>query len=297
MSVRYLLGSWVLILLFCHGSTYLPVVMWHGMGDSCCNPSSLGYIKKLIENEHNGTYVYSIMIGSSVISDTESGFFKNVNDQIDETCRKIKADPLLADGYHAVGFSQGGLFIRGLAQRCPDPPMKNLVSIGGPQQGVFGVPPCPAEGSKLCEYFRKILHTAAYASWIQNTLVQAEFWHDSIDIEDYKRGSVFLADINQENAINESYRSNLQQLEKLVMVMFLQDITIIPKESAWFGFYAPGQDQKLQTLQESSLYQEDRLGLKIMDRAGRLQFHAVDGQHLHFTDKWFLDTIVGPYFN
>ena len=38
------------------------------------------------------------------------------------------------DGYHAVGFSQGGLFIRGLAQRCPEPRIRSLVSIGGPQQ-------------------------------------------------------------------------------------------------------------------------------------------------------------------
>ncbi len=29
---------------------------------------------------------------------------------------------------------QGGQFLRAVAQRCPDPPMRNLVSIGGQHQ-------------------------------------------------------------------------------------------------------------------------------------------------------------------
>ena len=37
--------------------------------------------------------------------------------------------------YHIYDlYYKGGLFLRGLAQRCPHPPIKNLVSIGGPQQ-------------------------------------------------------------------------------------------------------------------------------------------------------------------
>ena len=28
-----------------HGADPVPVVIWHGMGDSCCNPSSMGSIK------------------------------------------------------------------------------------------------------------------------------------------------------------------------------------------------------------------------------------------------------------
>ena len=27
----------------------VPVVIWHGMGDSCCNPLSMGRIKEVIE--------------------------------------------------------------------------------------------------------------------------------------------------------------------------------------------------------------------------------------------------------
>ena len=37
-----------------------------------------------------------------------------------------------ANGYNAIGFSQGGQFLRGVAQKCPG--MKNLISFGGQHQ-------------------------------------------------------------------------------------------------------------------------------------------------------------------
>ena len=43
-----------------------PVVIWHGMGDSCCNPLSMGSIKKLIEQQVKGIYVNSLEIGNNV---------------------------------------------------------------------------------------------------------------------------------------------------------------------------------------------------------------------------------------
>ena len=56
--------------------------------------------------------------------------------------QKNQNDPNLANGYNGIGMSQGGLLIRGLAQRCPDPPMKNLVTYGAPSNGQFGIPDC-----------------------------------------------------------------------------------------------------------------------------------------------------------
>ena len=39
--------------------------------------------------------------------------------------------------YNALGFSQGGQFLRAVAQRCPQG-MKNLITFGGQHQGVYG---------------------------------------------------------------------------------------------------------------------------------------------------------------
>ena len=36
-------------------------------GDSCCNPLSMGSIKKMIEEDISGIYVLSLMIGKNVI--------------------------------------------------------------------------------------------------------------------------------------------------------------------------------------------------------------------------------------
>ena len=111
----------------------LPVVIWHGMGDSCCNPLSMGKIKEVIEGETNG-YVHSLKIGLTAIDDTINGFLKPVDKQVEMVCKQIAEDPQLANGYNALGFSQGGQFLRAVAQRCPEPPMKNLVTMGAQHQ-------------------------------------------------------------------------------------------------------------------------------------------------------------------
>lgn len=53
-------------------------------------------------------------------------------------------------------------FRRALVQRCPSPPVKNLISVGGQHQGVYGLPNCGALSSKTCDYIRRLLNHAAY---------------------------------------------------------------------------------------------------------------------------------------
>ena len=96
------------------------------------------------------------MIGGNLLVDTESGFFRDTNRQVREVCEKIQADPELAGGYNAIGFSQGGQFLRAVAQRCPQPPMKNLITFGAQHQGVFGFPNCPGEMIALCDIVRLV---------------------------------------------------------------------------------------------------------------------------------------------
>lgn len=54
-------------------------------------------------------------------------------------------------------------FRRAVAQRCPIPPILNLISIGGQHQGVFGMPRCLYSSHKWCENIRLILNKEAYA--------------------------------------------------------------------------------------------------------------------------------------
>ncbi|NWZ73921.1 PPT1 thioesterase, partial [Acrocephalus arundinaceus] len=225
--------------------------------------------------------------------DMENSFFMNVNDQVREVCSQLATDPQLQGGYNAMGFSQGGQFMRAVAQRCPAPPMLNLISIGGQHQGrVYGFPRCPGESSHVCDWIRKTLDLGAYTKAVQEHLVQAEYWHDPLKEEDYRKNSIFLADINQERGINETYKKNLMALKKFVMVKFLNDTMVDPPISEWFGFYKSGQAKETIPLQETLLYKEDRLGLQEMDKAGKLVFLGVKGDHLHFSQEWFDSTIL-----
>lgn len=92
--------------------------------------------------------------------------------------------------------------------------MINAISLGGPQQGVFGLPNCPALTVKTCEGFRDLLNFGAYLGWIQRFLVQATYWHDPLHEETYRNYSTFLADINNEREINQDYINNLQNLKR-----------------------------------------------------------------------------------
>jgi palmitoyl-protein thioesterase len=104
--------------------------------------------------------------------------------------------------------------------------------------------------------------------------------------------SVFLADINQERTFNEQYKTNLLKIRNLVLVEFLGDTVVIPRESEHFGFYAENDTSKILPLQETPLYTKDLLGLKIMDQQSRIKFLQTDGDHLRFTDQWFIDNII-----
>lgn len=268
----------------------LPVVLWHGMGDTCCFPFSMGSIKKLIETEIKGTYVLSLRIGGNIALDYESGFFLHPDDQVRYVCDQLLKDEQLAGGYHAIGFSQGGQFLRAVAQRCSSPPMKTLISIGGQHQGVFGLPKCPSLSNNACEHLRKLLYRAAYKEWIQRELVQATYWHDPLHEEEYRQKSSFLSNINNEVFINQTYIDNLNKLEKFVMVMFLNDTIVQPRESQWFGFYAPGQDTAIRPLTQSGIYED--LGLDKMDHDGKLLHLSVEGDHLQMTSTWFIENII-----
>jgi len=110
----------------------------------------MGAIKDSIQQQIPGVYVYSIMIGDNIVSDEAHGFLGDVNDQVQQVCDMLKADPNLKGGFNGVGFSQGGQFLRGYVERCNDPPIYNLVTMGGQHQGVADIPDCTSVNETVC---------------------------------------------------------------------------------------------------------------------------------------------------
>ncbi|KAJ3001252.1 Palmitoyl-protein thioesterase 1, partial [Thoreauomyces humboldtii] len=76
------------------------------MGDSCCNPDSMGAIQATLEEELPGVHVHSIRIGETEDADRKASFLDKVWRQVDEVCETLAADEKLKDGFNAIGFSQ-----------------------------------------------------------------------------------------------------------------------------------------------------------------------------------------------
>eukprot|EP01135_Chromosphaera_perkinsii_P002162 Nk52_evm96s217 gene=Nk52_evmTU96s217 len=277
--------------------TPLPVVMWHGMGDNCCSKNSMGKIKKFIEENLPGVYIVSLMIGENPEKDSKNSFFMPVNDQIDAVCKQLEDDPKLKDTeINVIGFSQGAQFLRAYVERCNSPKVRNMISIGGQHEGVFGIPNCVGKHSGWCNFTKKLIEMGAYKSFVQNRVVQAQYWHDPLNEKEYVKNSVFLADINNEKSINPNYKANMLSLNRFVMVKFSKDTYVDPHESEWFGFYRSGQKKEIEPFTERPLYKEDRLGLKQLNEEGKIVLLEVDGDHLQFGLDWLKSEIIDKFF-
>mmetsp|Transcript_33418 Transcript_33418/g.60379 ORF Transcript_33418/g.60379 Transcript_33418/m.60379 type:complete len:320 (-) Transcript_33418:239-1198(-) len=280
-----------------NGTEALPVVIWHGMGDTCCDSHSIGSIKNLIEKQL-GVFVYSIQTGNTPNKDLIGGYFGNVNDQVARACEAIRNIPELQNGYNGLGFSQGGQFLRAVVQRCQQtgPSMRTLITFGAQHQGVMSVPGCAFNASGPCKTVQKLLSYGAYLPWIHDHVVQAQYFKDPYRLDSYRKNNVFLADINNDvegaNAKNPLYGRNLATLEKLVLFKFSQDQMVAPPESSWFSFY---NGTTIVPLREQALYTEDWIGLRTLDELGRLEMDVIAGGHMEIKLKWFSDVIIPKY--
>merc|ERR1712137_752105 len=105
----------------------LPTVLGHGMGDSCFEPGFSSVTKAV--GKRTGSYAKCIPTGGNILSDTINGFLMNMDKSVDVFASKIKADPQLADGFNAFGFSQGNSLIRGYIQKYNDPPPTTHICV------------------------------------------------------------------------------------------------------------------------------------------------------------------------
>ncbi|KAL3319804.1 Palmitoyl-protein thioesterase 1 [Cichlidogyrus casuarinus] len=287
----------------------LPVLLWHGMGDSGFN-TGMQHLAQILEQSIPGLKTKQVTIGSNKAEvihfitfstifkqDIEATYFVPVQDQLKKICSEILANPLFDRGIQFLGLSQGGLFARALVQSCPlKGQLGSLISVGGPQQGIYGFPACPGGVSfVICRLIDKMLSEGAYLEFIQSRLVQAQYWHDPLNKDKYETDSLFLAGYNQEQKFNKSFAENMKRLKNLVLVKFNDDQVVVPRESEHFGYFHYDDLSKIYNVSDSPLYKEDQLGLKSLDESGRLHLLSVDGDHLQFNLTWFKSNII-PFF-
>lgn len=263
--------------------TPLPVLVWHGLGDNFAN-EGIRSVGDLIEDLHEGTLVYYIKLGDDATSDQSATWWGNVTEQVDRVCAELASDQILstAPAVDAVGFSQGGQFLRAYVERCNHPPVRNLITFGSQHNGIVDYRVCKPT-DLLCKGAMALLHGNTFSQYVQSHLVPAQYFRDPQELDKYLEGSNFLADINNERVLkNEKYAENIAKLDNFVMYMFEDDTVVIPKETAWFEDVI-GEEHI--PLRARKLYQEDWLGLKKLDRKGGLKFRTTPGEHMRLSDK------------
>lgn len=182
--------------------------------------------------------------------------------------------------------------------------------------GISDIPPCKTYDLP-CHLARNALRAGVYREWAQQNLVQvkrmaptpftylththlpsqAQYYRDPSQLETYLESNHFLTSINNEQPAphkNETYAANLAKLDALVLVLFTQDRTVIPKESSWFGSCPPTPaleqeeegvcgEQEIVPMRKQPLYVEDWIGLRKLDESGRVVLVSCDAEHMRLS--------------
>ncbi|KAL9615454.1 MAG: hypothetical protein Q9167_000132 [Letrouitia subvulpina] len=268
----------------------LPLLVWHGLGDNY-KADGLRSIGDLADATNPGTFTYFIRVDDDASADRTATFLGNVSEQILKVCDDIAAHPILSlsPAVNGLGFSQGGQFLRAYIERCNKPPVSTLVTFGSQHNGISEFQKC-SQNDWLCQSWESFLKSNTWTTFAQSRLVPAQYYRDPEDIESYLKNSNFLADINNERQKkNDTYRQNMKKLRRFAMYMFSEDVTVVPKETAYFSEVNTTSNE-VTKLQDRQIYKEDWIGLRSLDEAKRLDFRVAEGGHMQLSKELLIET-------
>ena len=247
----------------------LPVAVIHGFYDSCSNSFYPTLIKLLKYN----VYDYAVCLKSGEGKESLSLSFE---EQCQKACEEIKSNSKFDQDFSILSISQGGLIARYIIQKCDmKGKVKKLVSFGGPMMGTSQVPFC-LEGV-TCYIVNSLVDFFVYNKNIQKNIGPSAYYRTAAHINSYKESNSLLVKLNNPS---QKEKQNFIDLESLVLIGFLKDKMISPKESAEFGVF----DEHFNVLKmnETEEYKNDVFGLKSLDKAKKVKIFYLKGEHIDF---------------
>ncbi|VFQ97644.1 unnamed protein product [Cuscuta campestris] len=245
---QFSIAFMVLLLLAILSSTPLSsstaFIVLHGISMMCADAGSMYYTMTLS--------TMTKVKGSCV--EVGNGLFDSwmmpMEKQVADACGKIKGMAELKDGYHMVSLSQGNMVGRGVIELCDGPPVKNFISVGGPNAGHSSTIPCGP--FPWCGVVGQFYGMGVYTPYVQDHLAPSGYIKLPNDIPAYLKECRFLPKINNEVEDNESplRKKRFSSLSQLVLILFMADTIIMPQESSHFGYYRNGDFTKPVPMQE-----------------------------------------------
>ncbi|XP_077285117.1 palmitoyl-protein thioesterase 2 [Arctopsyche grandis] len=270
-----------LVSLICGGYSYKPVVLLHGV---LTGATSMELIADRITELHPGTKVYNIerFGGWSSLEP----MWHQVQEIGNDIANISASHP---DGIHLIGYSQGGLISRVILQNFLNHTVHNFISLSSPQGGQYGA-------AFLHLFFPGLVRDTAFELFYsrvgQHTAV-GNYWNDPKHQQLFYNYSIFLPYVN--NAImsdrSVQFKEGLLKLKNMVLIGGPDDQVITPWQSSHFGYF--DLNETVIDFESQDIYKKDLLGLKTLDKSGRLHVITVPGVD-HF--MWHLNvSIVDDY--
>jgi palmitoyl-protein thioesterase len=311
----------------------LPVVLAHGMGDSCFN-SGMQHVTATVAqwlsegngNSSSSSAVYTVCIptGATRGEDTKNGYFLSMDASVDAFATAVASDPKLQRGFHALGFSQGNNVIRGYIAQHNSPAVHTFLSVNGVNAGIGAVPYCRpsfrdrrirignsnnnntsssgTRGYSVCDLLMEQASKRAYTEFAQEHSFQANYWRDPRPAaqEAYRTFSQLARWNNEAGFINETLRTNWARTSQFVWILADGDSMVWPREGEWWGSPDP-LDPTFRTIlpmTASAWYVNDLFGLRTAQEHGRNAFESFPGDHLQFTEadlhRWVSTYLAAP---
>ena len=192
-----------------------------------------------------------------------------------------------AEEISLIGHSNGGMVARWVLQNCDfsSKSVAYFISVGGPQRGVNKLPP-----QGVPSWLRPSLDW--FISWgyllpgMQSLIGPAGYVYNPKEFRRFQEANTFLGKLNNEAVERDfSQRERVLALKGMLLVRFLQDEIVDPKDSEYFSLVAADGSTLLEMEKSGEFWDSDLIGLRALQESGRLFRYDAPRTHDSLTDE------------